>query len=414
MPNTPENDPNFDFYSLQLQRLFGSQAMRLLREDWMGEKGTKLLSEELFAMFQAGIPFVRNGPVVINTPPGQQAPALIIDNNGDGPPIQIRQRGKTVAYFNDQGELVPVNSGTSNGLPLIPPLIVWPEPADITEGDALSATQLNAVAYDPFSEQEIPGTYVYTPPSGTVLSVGDDQVLRVQFIPDSSAYSRAYAQTLIDVVAAGIVYIGTTLQSTSPASSSMRSRSFSVNAGDLIVVAIGFADSSTSGITYSISDTDGNSYSQIESYVEGSYLSGTSFAMLGLWYAIAANTGSFDFEYTPSASVEDSCAIVTFSGVDQVTPLVGSSSNFEDEPSSSTFSTGSISASADDMVFAVFGGSNVDTGTVTSGFSWRTGSGLGYTFDDVAVAGSVDVTVDRDGGEPAWSFVAIGASFKKA
>ena len=45
------------------------------------------------------------------------------------------------------------------------PIITWATPADITYGTALSATQLNATA-------NVAGTFVYTPPAGTVLTGG--------------------------------------------------------------------------------------------------------------------------------------------------------------------------------------------------------------------------------------------------
>ena len=47
----------------------------------------------------------------------------------------------------------------------VTPVITWPTPADIVYGTALSATQLNATT-------AVPGTFVYTPAAGTVLSVG--------------------------------------------------------------------------------------------------------------------------------------------------------------------------------------------------------------------------------------------------
>ena len=39
------------------------------------------------------------------------------------------------------------------------PVITWANPADITYGTALSATQLNATA-------TVPGSFTYTPPRG--------------------------------------------------------------------------------------------------------------------------------------------------------------------------------------------------------------------------------------------------------
>src|SRR5207244_29077 len=56
------------------------------------------------------------------------------------------------------------------------PIITWNNPADITAGTALSATQLNAVA-------NTPGSGTYTPPAGTVLNAGNGQTLSVNFTP---------------------------------------------------------------------------------------------------------------------------------------------------------------------------------------------------------------------------------------
>jgi hypothetical protein len=78
--------------------------------------------------------------------------------------------------------------GTSNSLTvsieLATPTITWANPTAITYGTALSATQLNATA-------SIPGTFVYTPATGTVLAVGS-RTLSVTFTPtDTSDYTTA-------------------------------------------------------------------------------------------------------------------------------------------------------------------------------------------------------------------------------
>ena len=51
------------------------------------------------------------------------------------------------------------------------PVISWNNPADITQGTALGATQLNATA-------NVPGTFTYTPAAGTVLPQGAGQSCR--------------------------------------------------------------------------------------------------------------------------------------------------------------------------------------------------------------------------------------------
>ena len=75
------------------------------------------------------------------------------------------------------------------------PTINWPAPAAITSGTALSATQLDATA-------SVPGTFVYTPPAATVLSVGT-QNLSVAFTPtDATDYTSATFGVSITVNAA--------------------------------------------------------------------------------------------------------------------------------------------------------------------------------------------------------------------
>jgi Ca2+-binding RTX toxin-like protein len=67
---------------------------------------------------------------------------------------------------------VSTNFTVVTGLPTIPN-IIWSNPENITVGTALSATQLNATA-----DSGVPsGQCVYSPPAGTVLSVGNFQVL---------------------------------------------------------------------------------------------------------------------------------------------------------------------------------------------------------------------------------------------
>ena len=73
------------------------------------------------------------------------------------------------------------------------PIITWDYPADIINGTPLSSTQLNASA-------SVDGTFIYNPPSGTVLSVGY-HILHVDFTPaDVANYTTASKDILIDVL----------------------------------------------------------------------------------------------------------------------------------------------------------------------------------------------------------------------
>src|SRR5262249_31574470 len=76
------------------------------------------------------------------------------------------------------------------------PTITWANPADVTYGAALTGTQLNATA-------SVPGTFVYTPGAGTVLTAGNGQALHVDFTPtDTTNYSNAAKDVTINVLKA--------------------------------------------------------------------------------------------------------------------------------------------------------------------------------------------------------------------
>jgi uncharacterized repeat protein (TIGR03806 family) len=87
------------------------------------------------------------------------------------------------------------------GLPtgnLIAPEINWATPAAIGYGTALGPAQLNAAA-------NVPGTFSYDPPAGTVLSAGNSQTLTVLFMPtDTATYSSAQASVSINVTPAAL------------------------------------------------------------------------------------------------------------------------------------------------------------------------------------------------------------------
>jgi hypothetical protein len=72
------------------------------------------------------------------------------------------------------------------------PTIAWATPADITFGTALNSTQLDAFTNDgipnpPNGNFNVPGTFTYAPVTGTVLGVGQGQILSSIFAPSSAA-----------------------------------------------------------------------------------------------------------------------------------------------------------------------------------------------------------------------------------
>ncbi len=76
------------------------------------------------------------------------------------------------------------------------PVITWPSLNNINYGTPLSSTQLKATT-------TVPGTFTYDPPAGTILNVGDNQVLSVDFEPaDPGSWISARAEALINVLPA--------------------------------------------------------------------------------------------------------------------------------------------------------------------------------------------------------------------
>ena len=72
------------------------------------------------------------------------------------------------------------------------PVITWEDPAVLALGTPLSEEQLNATA-------NVPGTFVYTPALGTVLPLGENQELKVDFTPSVPTYQATSKTVLINV-----------------------------------------------------------------------------------------------------------------------------------------------------------------------------------------------------------------------
>ena len=75
-----------------------------------------------------------------------------------------------------------------------PTYITWSNPADIVHGTALSGAQLDATA-------TVGGTFTYVPAAGTVLGVGNGQILAVDFTPtDATDYLGGVSTVTINVL----------------------------------------------------------------------------------------------------------------------------------------------------------------------------------------------------------------------
>lgn len=114
--------------------------------------------------------------------------------------IKVDYNSVTVGQAADT---LPTISAWAGGMTT--PTITWSNPAAITYGTALSATQLNATA-------SVPGTFTYSPAAGTVLSAGSHTVIAIFTPTDTANYTTVtYSVSItVDTVAATVNLSGLT------------------------------------------------------------------------------------------------------------------------------------------------------------------------------------------------------------
>jgi subtilisin-like proprotein convertase family protein len=81
------------------------------------------------------------------------------------------------------------------------PTLTWSNPANIVYGTSLGAAQLNATAI--YNGTNVPGTFAYSPATGTVLNAGLGQTLSVTFTPtDLTSFLPISTNVAINVIKA--------------------------------------------------------------------------------------------------------------------------------------------------------------------------------------------------------------------
>jgi len=178
--------------------------------------------------------------------------------------------------------------------------ILWPNPATISYGTALSAAQLNATA-------SCPGTFRYAPDMGSVLPVGRHS-LHVQFIPAEGVGSPPLqAEVTLTVVKerptihwpapTSIVY-GTALSRNELNATASISGAFVYIPGEGVVLAAGKHTS-----TAIFTPTDGTNYATTQTAVTMMVLKATPILDWPMPRAIAHGTALSARELNASASV---------------------------------------------------------------------------------------------------------------
>jgi hypothetical protein len=232
------------------------------------------------------------------------------------------------------------------------PVLTWATPSPITQGTALSATQLNATSGG------VAGNFVYTPASGTVPAAGL-QTLSVTFTPtDTTDYNSATTSVTLTVNQA-------------PAITSVNNKSFTVGtAGSFTVTATGYPAATfsetgalPSGITLSTTGT----------------LSGTPAAGTG---------GSYTITITAANGISPNATQTFTLTVNQV-PAITSAAN-------ATFTVGtagSFTVTANGYPASTFS----ETGTLPSGVTLSAAGVLSGT-PAAATGGSYPITITAANG----------------
>ncbi|MGP8271598.1 MAG: CpaE family protein [Terracidiphilus sp.] len=120
-------------------------------------------------------------------------PGKFIYNPGLGAVLAAGEHTPSVTFTpDDTANYTTARTAVSLTVVKAEPLIAWPMPNSISCGTALSATQLCAAA-------SVPGSFVYTPAPGDILSAGD-HTLSVTFTPaDTMNYKAAHASVMLIV-----------------------------------------------------------------------------------------------------------------------------------------------------------------------------------------------------------------------
>ena len=133
---------------------------------------------------------------------GNSVPGNFVYNPPAGTVLTVGTHTLSVTFTpTDTLDYATVTQTVSLQVTKATPTVTWANPANITYPTALSGTQLNATAS--FNGNTLPGSFVYTPPAGTVLNGGNGQTLSVTFTPtDTTDYNSVTQTASINVLQA--------------------------------------------------------------------------------------------------------------------------------------------------------------------------------------------------------------------
>ena len=176
----------------------------------------------------------------------------LVYNPAAGTVLDAGARTLSVAFTpTDEVTYSPVSKTVTIDVTKATPVITWANPAPISSSTPLSSTQLNATA-------SVAGSFVYTPPAGTTLGVGNGQTLSTVFTPTNTVnYATANKQVTIDVTSGLPTGPPYTLTITPPTGGRVTGAGISCGAGGTtcavtmpVALTVGIEATASSGYTF--------------------------------------------------------------------------------------------------------------------------------------------------------------------
>ena len=134
---------------------------------------------------------------ILNAKVNEDIDGYFVYNPPIGTVLSAGYRQKlTVTFTSKENKYVELQEDVFIDVHKAPMSIYWDTPSAIKLGTPLSSIQLSAIC-----DEEVSGTYVYDPPSETVLPAGEDNCLSVSFLPmDDLNYCSATGSVKITVI----------------------------------------------------------------------------------------------------------------------------------------------------------------------------------------------------------------------
>lgn len=185
-----------------------------------------------------------------------------------------------------------------------------------------------------------------------------------------------------------------------------------VTAGNLLLVAVAVAENGAGSAVVTVTDSRGNTYSQVSGYQVFNTPAGNQ---LSLWYAVANGTGACTVTAAqgldPTFAGVAKIGVLEYGGI-AASPLDGSGGNANNS-FVTPFTTGTIPAAGPGRTFiGVFWHIGANGVTPAAGYTLRLGAGGGdvlKSVDSFLVAGSQAITVTPI---VSGEYAGIGGSFK--